>query len=265
MRGNLFEIAAAAALAAALVVRVLPTRGRTVLVPGQIELAAVHGGERAAVLTALSAMAKRGEVAIAARGGVRRGERPAPDAHPLEHALWRDLHARTSPAELALRPRTAQAMSAVGRDVAAAGLRLSGLRWVLLRLLLVAAAGLAVLGLSVTRGRPHVVACLLMVVVAVLLWRLPRRTLAGERALRRARAAEAGATPGLPATVGRRRRRGLFWAAGADVSGLTWSGGSDYSSHAVASGLGSSLSDLGGGDGGGGAGGGGGGGGGGSW
>jgi uncharacterized protein (TIGR04222 family) len=264
MWGNLFEIGAAAALAAALVVRVLPTRGRTVLELGQVELAAVHGGERAAVLIALSEMAKRGEVAIAARGGVRRGERPAPDAHSLEHALWRDLHARTSPAELALRPRTARAMSAVGRDVAAAGLRLSGLRWVLLRLLLLAAVGLAVLGLSVTRGRWHVVACLVVVGVAVVLWGLPRRTLAGERALR-ARAA-AGATPGLPATVGRRRRRGLFWATGADVSGLTWSGGSDYWSQGVDRGLGSSFSDMGGGgSAGGGAEGGGGGGGGGSW
>jgi uncharacterized protein (TIGR04222 family) len=262
MRGNLYEIVAAAALAAALVVRVLPPRGRTTLEPGPVELAAVHGGERAAILTTLSAMAERGEVAIAARGGVRRGECPAPDAHPLEHALWRDLHGRTSPAELALRPRTSRAMSGVARDVAAAGLRLSGPRWVLLRLLLVAAAGSAVLGLSVLRSRPHVVACLLVVVVAVLLWRLPRRTPAGERALRRAGAAAAGAAPGLPAWLGRGGRRGLFWAAGADASGLTWSGGSDYPSHAAAGETGSGFGNLGG-DGG--AGGGGGGGGGGSW
>jgi hypothetical protein len=134
----------------------------------------------------------------------------------------------------------------------------------LFRLLLVTAAGLAVLGLSVTRGRPHVVACLLVVIVAVLLWLLPRRTPAGERALRRARAAAAaGATPGLPATVGRGRRRGLFWVAGADVAGLTWSG-TDYSSQGVDGGLGSTLGDLGGG-GSAGGGDGGGGGGGGSW
>jgi uncharacterized protein (TIGR04222 family) len=158
-----------------------------------VDLAMLRDGRRAAVLTALTGMLERDEAVLVRTRGLRRGKVPATGT--LERQVWRELQGWAAPRQVVHGRHVAAALREREDDLAAWGL-LQPRPWWLVRRLLVVAAGLtgAVLagGALLTGPQPPgVVGGVVVLAGAVVVWRTPRRTPAGDRVLRAVREAVA--------------------------------------------------------------------------
>jgi uncharacterized protein (TIGR04222 family) len=147
----------------------------------------LHGGRWGAVRTGLAMLHAR-EAVVAGREGMveRAGPRP-PDAEPLEHALFAALYGDMGPRELAERPRVREAIDDLRRDLVRRGLVRPQWRRVLVPLALAVLPPFVLARLIDVIGAPIGLAAS-VVLVGAACWFLPRRTVAGARALRQLRA-----------------------------------------------------------------------------
>jgi uncharacterized protein (TIGR04222 family) len=147
----------------------------------------LRGGRWGAVRAGLAMLHAREAVVAGREGTVRRaGSRPR-DAEPLEQVLFAALYGNMGPRELADRPRVRAAVGDVRRDLIRRGLVRPQRRRVLVPLALVVLPPYLLARLIDVIG-VHVGLATTVALVAVACWFLPRRTLAGARALRHLRA-----------------------------------------------------------------------------
>lgn len=146
-------------------------------------------GERRALATAVTALYADGLVAASRRGLLQRGTAPMrAGVEPFAAAVYAAMPAPTRFRALPGRPRVRRAVATLVRELSSAGLIPGRMRWLLARIVLLATAvvsGIRALdpGLaSQLRARYAVV-----LVAAVVAWWVPRRTVAGYRALHRLR------------------------------------------------------------------------------
>lgn len=160
----------------------------------------LRGGGWGAVRTGLAMLHAR-EAVVAGRDGTVRRRAVPRDAEPLERALFAALYSDTGPRELASRSRVREAVGEVRRDLIRRGLVRPQRRRVLVPLVLVVVPPWLLGRLIDVVGAPVGLATT-VALAAVACWFLPRRTLAGARALRHLRAqypeptGPAAATPG---------------------------------------------------------------------
>ncbi|WP_345074345.1 TIGR04222 domain-containing membrane protein [Phytohabitans flavus] len=153
---------------------------------GVIGIAHLRGGGWGAVRTGLAMLYVRG--AVSARDGtVRRSGRVPRGAEPLELALFGALEGELRPRQLADRQWVREAIGDVRRDLIRRGLVRPQRRRVLLPLALVVVPPW-LLGRLIEVVSVHIGLLTSVVLVAVACWFLPRRTLAGARALRQLQA-----------------------------------------------------------------------------
>ncbi|MGV9806694.1 TIGR04222 domain-containing membrane protein [Micromonospora chersina] len=156
------------------------------------EIGWLQGGDWGAVITALAMLHTRGVLATGV-GRIRRTGSVPQDAEPLERALYAGLYGSVGPRELARQKRVRRALRDVRRSLVERGLVRASSRRVLMPVLLVALppallANLVAAGVvGVTEGLVTIV-----VLVGMAVWLLPRRTVAGARALATARVRHGG-------------------------------------------------------------------------
>ncbi|BCB91156.1 hypothetical protein Psuf_084690 [Phytohabitans suffuscus] len=167
-----------------------------------IGIAHLRDGGWGAVRTALAMLHLRGAVVAHRAGMVRRAGSVPRDAEPLERALFASLYGGMGPRELANRPRVREAVGDVRRDLVRRGLVRPQRRRVLVPLaLVVVPPWLLARLIDVVSVRVGLLTSVALVAVAC--WFLPRRTLAGARALRHLRARHPEPTPdGVPTPAG---------------------------------------------------------------
>jgi uncharacterized protein (TIGR04222 family) len=162
-------------------------------------------GERGALGTAVTALYADGLIVVSRRGLLQRGASPMrAGVEPFAAAVYAAMPAPTRIGALPARSRVRGAVATLVRDLSRAGLVPGRVRWLLARVVLLATAvvsGVRVLDpdLSWELRVPYAVALVLVVAA----WWVPRRTVAGYRALRRLR----------------REHADLLRAAGGDRSG----------------------------------------------
>ncbi|WP_173052756.1 TIGR04222 domain-containing membrane protein [Phytohabitans houttuyneae] len=146
----------------------------------------LRGGRWGAVRTGLAMLHAREAVVAGRDGRVRRtGSKPR-GAEPLEQALFGALYSDTGPRELADHQRVRAAVGEVRRDLIRRKLVRPQRRRVLVPLALAVVPPYVLARLIDVIGAPIGLAAT-VVLVGVACWFLPRRTLAGARALRHLR------------------------------------------------------------------------------
>ncbi|GAA1945918.1 TIGR04222 domain-containing membrane protein [Amycolatopsis minnesotensis] len=183
--GDPYLVTVATALALAVVTRVARGGWQAVAEHRPAAVAYLRRGARATVVTALAELHLRRAVVAARQGTVRRDGSLPRGADPAERIVFGALHGSMSPRSLVQRPPVRRMLAGLRGDLVSSGALLPAWRWVVLRLLLLAAIALAALRLG--QGGPvPPLAC--AIAVAVVLWLVPRRTFAGRRTLRALRA-----------------------------------------------------------------------------
>lgn len=156
------------------------------------EIGWLQGGDWGAVIAGLAMLHKRGVLATGV-GRIRRTGSAPQDAEPLERALYAALYGSIGPRELARQKRVQRALRDVRQSLVERGLVRASSRRVLMPVLLVALPP-ALLPKLVATGMVGVTEGLLTIVVlmGIAVWLLPRRTVAGARALATARVRHGG-------------------------------------------------------------------------
>ncbi|MET7833724.1 TIGR04222 domain-containing membrane protein [Micromonospora sediminicola] len=151
------------------------------------EIGWLRGGNWGAVIAGLAMLHTRGVLATGV-GRIRRTGSLPQDVEPLERALYAALYGSIGPGELARQKRVQRALRDVRQSLAERGLVRTSSRRVLMPVLL-AALPPALLPKLVTAGLVGVTEGLvaIVVLVGIAVWLLPRRTIAGTRALTTAR------------------------------------------------------------------------------
>ncbi|MGW4378711.1 TIGR04222 domain-containing membrane protein [Kitasatospora sp. NPDC004531] len=189
---------AAAGLLVAGLLRWLPGRGRTDGLAA-VEVAAVRGGARAALATAVVELHGAGTIDTGPHGRLRRAANVGPgrDATSLHRAVWTALSRAVSLADVAVAPTVRRARAELRADLTARGLRCGPARLAAARLLALASGGTAVAVAALPVGLPLAVLALVVVLA-------PARTAAGHRLLRELRRQHPlpDAAPPLPGDVG---------------------------------------------------------------
>jgi uncharacterized protein (TIGR04222 family) len=160
----------------------------------RIELSApgmgfLRRGERGALATAATALYVDGLAAVSRRGLLQRGQAPMrAGVEPFAAAVYAAMPAPTRFRALSGRPRVRAAVATLVHELSRAGLIPGRVRWLLARAVLLATAvisGARVLDpeLPSELRVPYAIA----LTAAFVAWWVPRRTVAGYRALRRLR------------------------------------------------------------------------------
>lgn len=172
---------------------------------GGTEIGCLRGGSWAAVTTGLVMLHARG-VLVSGAGRISRTGSVRPDVEPLERALYAALYGSMGPRELASQQRVHRALGEVRRRLVERGLVRAPWRRVLIPVVLVTLPPVLLAQLVALRAIGVIVGlAAALVFVGIAGWFLPRRTLAGARALRalRARHGDIVSRPALqPAEVG---------------------------------------------------------------
>jgi uncharacterized protein (TIGR04222 family) len=158
------------------------------------EIACLAGGRWAAVRAGLVMLLRRGLLDSNRRGRIERVGSSPRDGEPLEKALYAALLGWCGAREVGEKPRVRAAVRDLRRGLERRGLVRRGWVRVVVPLALAVVPGVAVARLVSFGAVPPAAGVLLVVVCAAsAAWFLPRRTVAGARALRRLRGEHAAA------------------------------------------------------------------------
>lgn len=154
---------------------------------GYAELAYLRRGPRAAILSVLAALYKRGHVNVWRKGTVMRTGPTLRSADGLEAAVWRTLSGPSSPRLIASKPALRRALADTRRDLVARG-SLHPI-WVIAAQRLAAASvcTMSAFWVFADHGGLTSPRAWSGVVIGVCLWLLPSRTVSGRRAVSEAR------------------------------------------------------------------------------
>lgn len=150
-----------------------------------VEAAYLRGGYWAAAQAALAMLAASGRLVAGSPGRVQRAGFAPPADQVLARALFSELYGMAGPRELANKPRVQEVLRGIRLRLVRRGYLRPWPRRVLLPAALVAMPSCVVAPVLAGHGANGLFPVLVVVVsVALASWFLPRKTLAGERALR---------------------------------------------------------------------------------
>jgi uncharacterized protein (TIGR04222 family) len=162
-----------------------PSSGKGMSGLGYEDFAYLRGGPQASVNATLAAMNAKGLVDAWGTGMVMSNKDLSPALQtPTEHAVWSALYEGTRPRTLAARPPMRRALNSTRVELIHAGALRPGWLWGVQHLLGLALVALA--AVDVIDGWGFALAGV-AVVAGIAVWFIPRRSVAGQRALVAAR------------------------------------------------------------------------------